>query len=83
MTKNALNFMARHINAEHPELIAFSISPGFSDSEGGNEAAKAFGMEKTTNTLSETVPGMVKVFLSATKELNGKLISFDGSELPI
>lgn len=60
-TKTALNWISRKIHCENPELTVFPLDPGWVQTEMGNQAAVAFGLEKASLELDTSIQGMVKV----------------------
>ncbi|KDQ12892.1 hypothetical protein BOTBODRAFT_34036 [Botryobasidium botryosum FD-172 SS1] len=80
-SKIAANFVVARIHAEHPKFIAFAVHPGFTNSDMGNEAAEAFGMEKAPNTLEETSTGIVKLIDEGKREEKVKFWDFEGNTL--
>lgn len=51
---------------EHKDLVAFTMDPGWVQTEMGNAGARAFGMEKATLELDESIRGMVHVVCSVS-----------------
>jgi norsolorinic acid ketoreductase len=76
-----LNWYLVKINAENDWLNVFVLDPGFVQTEGGNKAARGFGMEKATLTVDESVDGLFQVLNTATKESYGGKVVFLTSEI--
>ncbi|KAI0967876.1 hypothetical protein F4678DRAFT_465139 [Xylaria arbuscula] len=77
--KCTLPWYALRICAEDDWLNAFVIDPGFVQTEGGNSAAKIFGMEEAPTGVDESTDGMFKVIITATKEkYGGKPVLYTG-----
>ncbi|WVQ75609.1 hypothetical protein IAR50_005238 [Cryptococcus sp. DSM 104548] len=82
-TKNAINFLAKGLNAEEPKLKVFAISPGWVDSDMGQEGATLAGLEAPPDKIAVTGPNMVKIINEATKEKTGGLLwEHDGTQIP-
>lgn len=81
-SKTLLNMIMRTITIAEPELVVFSICPGFVQTDMGNRGAKLFGMEKATLTVQESLDGVMAVLDKADKETSGKFMSQDGTEIP-
>ncbi|KAI6206959.1 C-factor-like protein [Aphelenchoides besseyi] len=76
-SKVALN-MYTHVLALTPEaqnIIALAMSPGWVQTDMGGASAPL--------TTDDAIPPILKTTASATKELSGKFIHFDGNELTI
>ncbi|KAK2805417.1 hypothetical protein FQN51_000243 [Onygenales sp. PD_10] len=79
-SKAAVNYLTRKIHFENPNLTAFSLDPGWAQTEMGNGNAWLFGLEKAHVPVVDSVNGMVKVIDSATREeTSGKFMFYDGS----
>jgi norsolorinic acid ketoreductase len=84
-SKAASNLLLRKIHAEHEDLIAFSVHPGWVKTEMGNWAAQnaKARMEEAPEGLEEGVRGSVKVIDEATREgTSGGFWKYDGSVVP-
>ncbi|KAL3421809.1 aflatoxin biosynthesis ketoreductase nor-1 [Phlyctema vagabunda] len=82
-SKAMLNYLVRKIDQEHPDLTAFSISPGWVQTELGNAGAVVFGLEKASITVEESVTGVVKLIDGATREkTSGRFLNYTGEEFP-
>ncbi|CAD6583859.1 MAG: hypothetical protein TREMPRED_003670 [Tremellales sp. Tagirdzhanova-0007] len=68
ITKSSMNYLARYAHFEHPELVIFSLSPGWVQTEMGNLGARVSGREKAPITVEESVSGMTRVIDSASRE---------------
>ncbi|OOO04957.1 hypothetical protein OAory_01112940 [Aspergillus oryzae] len=98
VSKVASNYLVKKIHTEHPDMIAFSIDPGFVQTDMGNRGAQCNGLEKAPMTISESVEGIVNQecqhsplalpsYLTsaekASKETtSGRFIKHDGEQLP-
>lgn len=83
-SKNAVNYIVRQIHSEEKgvsDLITFTISPGWVDTDMGHAGADAFGVkEGPPEKVSETVPQLVSVIENATREKEGgRMVNYDGS----
>jgi len=54
-SQSSMNYMARYAHFEHPDLVIFSLSPGWVQTEMGNLGARTAGMEKAPITVDESV----------------------------
>ncbi|WWC66329.1 uncharacterized protein I206_100230 [Kwoniella pini CBS 10737] len=81
ITKSSMNYLARYAHFEQPNIITFSLSPGWVQTEMGDRGAKWAGMEKAPLTVEESVSGIIKVINEATKDkYSGLHIRYDGSQ---
>ncbi|WVQ83393.1 hypothetical protein IAT38_005534 [Cryptococcus sp. DSM 104549] len=81
MTKVSLNYLTRSIHFEEPKLKAFTIHPGFLDTDMGNKGAGLIGLDGPPQKVAETGPGIVKILLEATRETHGGYMwNFDGTK---
>ncbi|TYJ53577.1 hypothetical protein B9479_005782 [Cryptococcus floricola] len=68
-SKAAVNFLVRAIHFEEPKLKAFAIHPGWVETEMGITASTKANMNGTTpQRLEDTVPGIIRLLETATKE---------------
>ena len=80
ISKAALNFLVRKIHFENDWLVAFPMHPGFVQTEMGNGAARAIGMEQAPMTLEDSIKAQLNRIDNATREnSSGKFITFDES----
>ncbi|KAH8684204.1 hypothetical protein BGZ60DRAFT_366304 [Tricladium varicosporioides] len=83
ISKVALNYLVRKIHFENPEITAFVISPGWVQTDMGNQGAKSSGMEEAPVTLEDSVNGMLTKIDHATREAtSGTFQSFDDTKFP-
>ncbi|KAM0716173.1 hypothetical protein Q7P37_008687 [Cladosporium fusiforme] len=83
VSKAAVNFLISKIGAENENLIAFSVDPGFVQTDMGNRGAQFAGLEQAPNTLVESVEGIASEVELATRDrCNGHFRSHDGKEIP-
>jgi len=79
-SKAGVHYLMRLIHYENPDLITFCILPGHLTTDMGNTAARTLGLEHPPRQLSETLPGMMKVITTATREEHsGLLCEWDGT----
>ncbi|KAF7595940.1 hypothetical protein BBP40_004086 [Aspergillus hancockii] len=57
-SKAAGNYLVKKIDAEYPNVIAFSVDPGFVQTDMGNRGAQCNGLKKAPMTVSESVEGI-------------------------
>ncbi|KAE8140904.1 hypothetical protein BDV38DRAFT_268993 [Aspergillus pseudotamarii] len=82
-SKVASNYLVKKIDTEHPDVIAFSIDPGFVQTDMGNRGAQCNGLKKAPMTISEGVEGIVNQVDKASKTTtSGKFIKHDGEQVP-
>ncbi|OCL15217.1 NAD(P)-binding protein [Glonium stellatum] len=78
-SKAALNFLTRKLHFEHPDIVIYSLAPGWVQTEMGRGAASAVGMDDAPVTLEESVAGLTKSIDNATREtMGGVFASYDG-----
>ncbi|KAI0883738.1 NAD(P)-binding protein [Annulohypoxylon maeteangense] len=78
-SKAALHWFVVRINAEDEWLNAFALSPGWVQTELGNNGARGLGLEMAPVGLEESVDGMVKMLSRTSKEKHGgKTVAYDG-----
>ncbi|RSH92077.1 hypothetical protein EHS25_008489 [Saitozyma podzolica] len=68
ITKSAVNYLARYAHFENPDLVIFSMSPGWVQTEMGDRGARNAGLEHAPTTVDESVSGMIKVIEEATRD---------------
>nr|XP_018265617.1 uncharacterized protein I303_01987 [Kwoniella dejecticola CBS 10117]OBR87775.1 hypothetical protein I303_01987 [Kwoniella dejecticola CBS 10117] len=72
-TKVALNYLSRGIHFEEPNLISFTIDPGYVDTRLGQKASE-FLSSPPSQTVEQTAPMMCDLVEKATREEHsGKL----------
>ncbi|CCT63347.1 related to ketoreductase [Fusarium fujikuroi] len=82
-SKAALNFITRRIHFENPDLVAFSINPGWLQTDLGNHAAQNSGLSAAPVSVQDGVNGIVRVIDGATKDAtSGRFLSWENKELP-
>ncbi|OJJ37892.1 hypothetical protein ASPWEDRAFT_59207 [Aspergillus wentii DTO 134E9] len=83
VSKAASNYMVKKIHEENEGLIAFSIDPGFVQSDMGSRGARYGGLPEAPMTINESVEGIIGQIECATKTTtSGKFIRFNGDTLP-
>ncbi|KAJ1557654.1 hypothetical protein HK405_015484, partial [Cladochytrium tenue] len=68
-SKAALNHIVRKIHFENPELIAFSICPGWTRTEMGQSGADHAGLAEPPVPLEDSIRGLLDKIDNATREL--------------
>ncbi|KAJ6482969.1 hypothetical protein C8R47DRAFT_579826 [Mycena vitilis] len=70
MSKAAVNFLVKVLDAEHPALVTMAIEPGWVATDMGNNGggASAFGLKQAPVTLDDSVAGILSRIDGATKE---------------
>ncbi|KAF5691916.1 ketoreductase [Fusarium denticulatum] len=82
-SKAALNFITRRIHFEKPDLVAFSINPGWLQTDLGNHAAQSSGLSAAPVSVQDGVNGIVSVIDGATREVtSGRFLSWENNEIP-
>ncbi|RKK90870.1 hypothetical protein BFJ71_g11227 [Fusarium oxysporum] len=82
-SKAALNFITRRIHFENPDLVAFSINPGWLQTDLGNHAAQSSGLSAAPVSVQDGVNGIVSVIDGATRNAtSGRFLSWENKELP-
>lgn len=77
--KCTLPWYALRISAEDEWLNAYVLDPGFVQTDGGNSAAKTFGMKEAPTTVDESTDGMFTIMTGAIKEkLGGQVVLYTG-----
>ncbi|WVW83202.1 hypothetical protein I302_105220 [Kwoniella bestiolae CBS 10118] len=81
LSKNAVNYLTRQIHFEEKDLITFTVSPGWVDTDMGHEGAKAFGaVDGPPEKISITAPQIVNVIENGTREREGgRMVNYDGT----
>lgn len=70
------------MNTEEEPLNAFVLSPGWVQTELGNNGANFFGMKEAPVTIDDSCTQMLKVIDGATKESHGgRFWGHEGDEL--
>ncbi|EHK22849.1 uncharacterized protein TRIVIDRAFT_201124 [Trichoderma virens Gv29-8] len=82
VSKMAGNFLVKMISIEHSNVVAFSIDPGFVQTDMGNRGAKAQGLEKAPVTVEDSTSGIIKQIDAASQEITGRFLGLDGGEIP-
>ncbi|KAJ6071167.1 hypothetical protein N7499_009181 [Penicillium canescens] len=83
VSKVAGNYLIKKIHGEDEALIAFSIDPGFVQTDMGNRGAQAGGLAQAPVTIAESVEGIIEQIKISTKSTtSGKFIQFNGGTLP-
>ncbi|KAJ7084534.1 hypothetical protein B0H15DRAFT_888149 [Mycena belliarum] len=67
-SKAAANFLVKVLDAEHPQLVAMAIHPGWVATDMGNGGAVANGMPAAPVTVEDSVQGILSRIDGATKE---------------
>jgi norsolorinic acid ketoreductase len=83
-SKAAVNYVTKKIHQEHEKdgLIAFSLSPGWVQTDMGNAGAKANNMDQAPVKIEDSIQGQLQVIDGATREkTSGRFWDFDGKEL--
>jgi norsolorinic acid ketoreductase len=61
VTKAALNYLIRRVHVENDWLTAVALQPGWVQTEMGNRAANAVGLDSAPMNLEDSVEGCLKV----------------------
>lgn len=78
-SKSMLNWYGVRINAEDEWLTAYVLDPAFTQTDMGNTAARAFGMEKALLSVDDCCDGLYKVLTTGTKDrFGGKVVLYTG-----
>ncbi|KAJ5657309.1 uncharacterized protein N7484_000958 [Penicillium longicatenatum] len=81
-SKAGVNFVTRRIHYENPALIAFSINPGWLQTDLGNHAARGIGMAAAPVPVNVGVNGIIEQIDNSTRDRDsGKFLNYDGSEI--
>lgn len=84
-SKAALNWLVRKVHFEEPWLTSFVFHPGVVLTEMTIRAIKEAGVDPKdvgAITVEESVPAMVKIIDSATREISGTFQNYNGTTLP-
>lgn len=74
-----LPWYALRISSEDEWLNSYVLDPGFVRTDGGNSAARIFGMEEAPIDVDESTEGLFKVMTTTTKEkYGGKVVLYTG-----
>ncbi|KAJ7166352.1 aflatoxin biosynthesis ketoreductase-like protein nor-1 [Mycena crocata] len=80
-SKAAANFLVKALDAEHPSLIAFAISPGWVATDMGNAGAAANGMAAAPHSLEDSVEGIMSRIDGATVDkTSGRFWNFKATK---
>ncbi|KAE8356206.1 hypothetical protein BDV28DRAFT_145391 [Aspergillus coremiiformis] len=78
-SKSMINWYGVRINAEDKWLNTFVLDPGWVQTDMGNSAARAWGLDSPPVTVEVSTGGMVDVIVQGTKEqYGGRVVSYDG-----
>ncbi|WVF70546.1 hypothetical protein IAT40_005337 [Kwoniella sp. CBS 6097] len=81
ITKCCMNYLARYAHYENPDIVSFSLSPGWVQTDMGDRGARWAGMEKAPITVDESVAGITKVIDEANNDnYSGLHMRYDGSK---
>ncbi|ROV94759.1 hypothetical protein VMCG_08857 [Cytospora schulzeri] len=81
-SKAALNYLVRRTHFENPWLTAWTMNPGFVQTDTGNACAKAWGMGMAPHALEDIIPGLMRKVDEATRaETSGNFYNFDGQPM--
>ncbi|KIV97876.1 hypothetical protein PV10_01577 [Exophiala mesophila] len=83
-SKAALNHFTKTIHVDFPDIVAFSVSPGFLETDMGRGAVKAYGLEEPQfEDMTSSVQSLIGMVDNATKEkYSGQFINFNGDVIP-
>ncbi|KAL4981944.1 hypothetical protein BDW68DRAFT_183010 [Aspergillus falconensis] len=77
MSKAAGNCMSRRLYFEHEELTMFAVDPSFVQTDMRNRGACVKGLEMATLTVDESVNGITRQIVQATKaSTSGQLLHY-------
>ncbi|KAI1092956.1 NAD(P)-binding protein [Rostrohypoxylon terebratum] len=80
-TKTMAHWMTNKIDQEEKWLSAFITTPGWVQTDLGNESARVFGYGQAPDTIDKSCDGLVEVIDAATKETHGgKMWNYDGTQ---
>ncbi|KAL5047313.1 hypothetical protein BDW71DRAFT_179851 [Aspergillus fruticulosus] len=84
ISKAGINWLTVAIHASEKWLTAFSIHPGFVQTEMGNKAAQIMGLKEAPDTVEEAITKTMATIDGATREdTSGKFLNvIDGTEIP-
>ncbi|EYE91882.1 putative toxin biosynthesis ketoreductase [Aspergillus ruber CBS 135680] len=82
ISKAAGNYLVKKIDAEHTDIVALSIDPGFVQTDMGNRGAQCNGLERAPMTIAESVQRIIDQIDGATKStIAGRFIKYSGDRL--
>ncbi|KAI0893979.1 NAD(P)-binding protein [Annulohypoxylon nitens] len=80
-TKTMAHWMTNKIDQEEKWLSAFITTPGWVQTDLGNESARIFGYGQAPDAIDKSCDGLVEVIDAATKETHGgKMWNYDGKQ---
>lgn len=80
-TKTMAHWMTNKIDQEEKWLSAFITTPGWVQTDLGNDSARIFGYGQAPDTIDKSCDGLVEVIDAATKETHGgKMWNYDGKQ---
>ncbi|KAK0732049.1 hypothetical protein B0H67DRAFT_631846 [Lasiosphaeris hirsuta] len=84
ISKVGLNWVTQAAHSGNKWLIAFVVHPGLVQTEGGNRAAKAIGLEKAPHTQQQSADAIIHLVDAGSREnSSGKFYNaIDGTEIP-
>ncbi|WVW83200.1 hypothetical protein I302_105218 [Kwoniella bestiolae CBS 10118] len=81
-SKASVNYITRQIHFEEPGLTAFTIHPGWLDTQLGFEGATIKGIDSPPDKLSIAIPQRVDMIEKADRESRGGYMwNYDGEKL--
>ncbi|KAL3457462.1 NAD(P)-binding protein [Aspergillus heterothallicus] len=82
-SKAMLHWIVRKIHFEEGRFVSFVVDPGWVDTDMSDQAVKLLGVPKATQTVQQTVDGIVGIIDGATREsVGGQWRVWDGSQFP-
>ncbi|KAE8353138.1 hypothetical protein BDV28DRAFT_113074 [Aspergillus coremiiformis] len=83
-SRAAGNWLTRALHAQHQNLIAVALHPGWVQTRAGEFVAQQWGYAPgPPETIDNSVKGMLQVIDGATREeTSGKFITYKGQEVP-
>lgn len=83
-SKAALNHITKSLHAQHKNLVAVALHPGWVQTYMGDYAAKAWGYEPgPPDTIDSSVTGVLQVVDAASRETtSGKFVTQTGQVMP-
>ncbi|KAL5353811.1 hypothetical protein ACLOAV_001853 [Pseudogymnoascus australis] len=83
MSKAAGNYLIEKINSENDKLVAFSISPGFVQTDMGNKGARYYGLQCATMTVEESTEAIITQIDAAPRATTfGGFLNYNGTSIP-
>ena len=61
-------------------MTAFVVCPGHAQTDMGDAAARAFGLEEAPVTVADSVKGLLEFIDDETGQYAGRFMSYDGAE---